>query len=132
MGVVSYDIEKNGRNLESKYVALDSAKGVRLLLSEYQALKERRYLGDTAASDVLIDLDTAITRAGLTDRQRQVLRLIYVEDLTQESAGERLGIRREAVKRHISVAETKIARVYEYWARHSEGYSITNETEETE
>lgn len=85
------------------------------MLGDYNALKERRYVGDTSASDVLIDLQTAIDRAGLTDRQREVLRLIYVKDLTQETAGERLGIGQQRVARHIETATVKIALVYESW-----------------
>ncbi|MEH7521703.1 sigma factor-like helix-turn-helix DNA-binding protein [Bacillus sp. JJ1503] len=92
---------------------------------------ERQYAGDYDAIVILVDLATAIERAGLTDRQREALSLVYVEDLTQEKAGERMGIRREAVKRHVIVAETKIARVYESWARKGEGYSL-NIGEETE
>lgn len=99
-------------------------------------MKERRYAGDTAASDIVIDIITAINRAGLTDRQREAIALVYGNDLTQEEAGKRMGVRRESIKRHIKVAETKIARVYEYWARYGEGYtlgvdnSLSVETEE--
>lgn len=99
------------------------------MLGDYHALSQRRFNGDTAASDILIDLETAIERANLTDRQRQALELTFLEDLTQEEAGKRMGVRREAVKRHIQVAETKIARVYEFWARRGEGYSLTIEME---
>lgn len=115
---------------EAKY-ALDSAEGVRLLLGEYHALRLRRFNGDTAASDILIDLATAIERAGLTDRQRQALRLVYFEDISQVETADRIGVSKQTVNRLITVAAVKIARVYEYWSRHGEGYSITN-GEETE
>jgi DNA-directed RNA polymerase specialized sigma24 family protein len=116
------------RKYEQRY-ALDNAEGVRILLSDYHALINRQYQGDYAAVDILTDLATAIARAGLTDRQRQAIALVYGNDLTQEEAGKRLNIRREAIKRHIKIAETKIARVYENWARRGEGYSLS-ETEE--
>jgi DNA-directed RNA polymerase specialized sigma24 family protein len=126
LGVSKYDKTAQHKRLEQRY-ALDNAKGVRLILRDIHALYERQYKGDTSAVDVLADLNTAIERANLTDRQRQALALVYVEDLTQEAAGERVGIRQDNVARLLSVGETKIARVYEYWARHGEGYSINSE-----
>lgn len=116
------------RKYEAKY-ALDNADGVRLLLSEWHALKERRYAGDTAASDIVIDIITAINRAGLTDRQREAIALVYGNDLTQEEAGKRMGASKQTVNRLIDISMTKVARVYEYWCRHGEGYSLSNEEE---
>ena len=71
--------------------ALDSADGIRKLLGDYHALEARQYQGDYSAVDILADLATAIERAGLTDRQRQALRLVLIDDLTQKAAGERMG-----------------------------------------
>lgn len=113
------------RQYEARY-ALDSAEGVRLLLGEYHALRLRRFNGDTAASDILIDLATAIERAGLTDRQRQAVELVYFADMSQVDTAERLSVSKQTVNRLITVAAVKIARVYEKWARYGEGYSITN------
>jgi len=127
MGTVKADLHAKERSFESRY-ALNNAKGVRLLLGDWHALRERRYCGDTDACVILADLQTAIDRAGLTDRQRQALRLVYVEDLTQESAGERLDCTKQTVNRLINVGTAKIARVYEMWSRMGEGYSI-NEVE---
>lgn len=138
MGSVKIDTHTKERSLDVKYHALDSADGVRQLLGDYHALCERRYKGDYAASDILIDLQTAIERAGLTGRQRQALRLVFVDDLTQTDAGIALGrltgkqSSKQTVNRLIAVATAKIARVYEYWARHGEGYSLTVETEVVE
>jgi predicted DNA-binding protein (UPF0251 family) len=134
VGHVKIDTNAKERTLEQCY-ALDNPEGVRLLLGDYHALKIRRFNGDYAASDILIDLETAINRAGLTDRQRQALRLVYVDDLTQEDAGIKLGhltgkqSSKQTVNRLVNVASVKVARVYEYWARHGEGYSITTEGE---
>lgn len=125
MGISNYDKESGDRTYSARY-ALDSAAGVRQLLSEYHALVGRQYQGDYDAVVILADLATAIAGAGLTDRQREALRLIFVEDLTQKAAGERMGVGKQTVNRLINVALTKVARVYEYWARHGEGYSITD------
>lgn len=111
------------RKYEQRY-ALDNAVGVRLLLREWHALEQRRYAGDTAASDILIDLLTAIEKAGLTERQRQAIHLTYVMDMKMTETGKRMGVRKDTVSRHVQIAATKIARVYEYWARRGEGYSL--------
>lgn len=124
MGVSKYDNEAAHRRIEQNY-ALDNPKSLDLLLRHLPYMQERRFNGDYAASDILIDLETAISTADLTDRQRQVLRLVYWDDLTQEMVGERLGVRQEAVKRHIRIAVVKISRVFECWARRGEGYKLT-------
>jgi DNA-directed RNA polymerase specialized sigma subunit len=136
MGAVKTDLHVKERTLDAKYLpvnghALDSADGLRILLSDYHALVNRQYMGDYDAVVILIDLATAIAKAGLTDKQRTALALVYGEDLTQEEAGKRLICTKQTVNRLINIATVKIARIYEYWARHGEGYSITPE-EETE
>lgn len=124
IGSVKIDTHAKERTLDTRYKALDNAQGVRLLLGDYHALASRRYAGDTAASDILLDMCKALDTAGLTERQREALELVYFEDLTQEEAGKRLGCSKQTVNRLIDVAATKIARVYEFWARHGEGYSL--------
>lgn len=125
MGVSKYDKEAGDRTYSARY-ALDSAAGVRQLLSEYHALHSRQFQGDTAATDLLIDMTTAVDRAGLTDRQREALRLIFVEDLTQKAAGERMGVSQPALSMNIDSALEKIAEIYYYWAGHGEGYQLSN------
>jgi len=122
MGAVKTDTNANERALESRYMALDNADGVRRLLRDVHALHERQYAGDYDAVVLLADLETAIERAGLTERQRQALALVYGADMTQEKAGEQLGISREAVKIYVESATKKIAEVYEAWAWMGEGY----------
>lgn len=124
IGSVKIDIHEKERTLNGRY-ALDSADGVKRLLRDYHALCERRYAGDYAASDILLDLNTAIKRAGLTDRQRQALRLVYVGQYRQTEAADKLGVNKPRINRLINVAATKIACVYESWARMGEGYSLT-------
>lgn len=127
MGAVKTDLHAKERSLDEKYLALNSAVGLRILLSDYHALKLRRFNGDTSASDILIDLHTAIDHAGLTDRQRQALELVYFEDLTQEEAGKRMGLDKRGVNNLLDRALEAISDVYYYWSGHGEGYSITTE-----
>lgn len=86
------------------------------ILSNYHALKERRYLGDLDASDTLIDFERAVGLAKLTQRQAEALRLVYGEDLTQKKAGERMGIAQPNVKAYMNDAIEKIDDIYEMWA----------------
>ena len=86
------------------------------ILRNLHALSERRYVGDTNASDVLLDFHYAVKRARLTDRQAEALRLVYVEDLTQRIAGERMGITQPNVVAYADTAIEKIDAVYEYIA----------------
>ncbi|MGG2024234.1 sigma factor-like helix-turn-helix DNA-binding protein [Gottfriedia sp. S16(2024)] len=127
MGVSMHDKQKGDRKYSSQFsarYALDNANGVRLLLANYNALKSRQYLGDYDATIILIDLETAISKASLTDRQRQALRLVFEEDLTQAEAGKRMDIVQKNVSEAVERAVNSIADVYFYWANHGEGYDI--------
>jgi RNA polymerase sigma factor (sigma-70 family) len=124
MGATKIDINAKDRSLDAKYPALDNPQNLRILLGDYHALKLRRFNGDTAASDILIDLIRAIEMAQLTGRQSEALRLVYEEDLTQEEAGKRMGIAQKNVSEAVDRALENIAEVYWYWSRHGEGYAI--------
>jgi RNA polymerase sigma factor (sigma-70 family) len=126
MGATNHDKAAQHRRLEQRYgAALDNRESVRLLLSDYHALDSRRFKGDYAASDLLIDLHTAIERAGLTERQREVLDYVYFRQYNQTETARELGIKQTHVSRHLAVAESKIARVFEAWARAGEGYALS-------
>jgi len=122
------DTNAKERALEQRY-ALDNPDGVKRLLRDYHALVERQYDGDYDAVILLVDLATAIEKAGLTERQREALTLVYFEDLSQVEAGERMGVRQDTVSKLVKSALAKIASVYEAWARMGEGYAITTEGE---
>jgi DNA-directed RNA polymerase specialized sigma24 family protein len=127
MGSVKRDLHIHERSLEAKYPALDTPANLRILLGDYHALKLRRFNGDTAASDILIDLSSAIELAQLTGRQSEALRLVYEEDLTQEEAGKRMGgLAKDAVNHLLDRAIEAISEVYYYWSRHGEGYAIND------
>jgi DNA-directed RNA polymerase specialized sigma24 family protein len=121
MGSVKRDQTQNERQFDGAY-ALSTASGVKQLLGDYHAFKARQYLGDYEAVVVLADLAEAVKLAGLTERQRQTLALVYDEDLTQVEAGRRLGVTQQAIEYYIGEATSKIADIYYYWASHGEGY----------
>lgn len=87
------------------------------VLRNYHALVERTYKGDTDAICALVDLETALGLAGLTERQAEALRLVYGEDLTQKSAGERMGVEQHTVSELVAYGISQIQRVYDRWAK---------------
>lgn len=105
---------------------LDDLEGVRSILDDFLRLETRRYTGDEAASDLIIDLKEAIRLAKLTDKQRDVLQLHYVYGYKQREIGAQLGIERSVVSRHLLAAEKKITKVYAHWSKLDRigGYSI--------
>ena len=91
IGTVKIDLHRKDREFETTY-ALDNAEGVKTLLSDYPKFVSRKRLGEYEAAEVLLDLHNAIELADLTDRQREAIRLVYFEDLTQVEAGEKVGV----------------------------------------
>jgi len=87
------------------------------ILANIHALRQRRYVGDLGASDALLDFETAVRNAKLTERQKEALALVYGEDLTQEKAGKRMGTTRDVVSRTVSRAERKIDITYDKWSK---------------
>ncbi len=122
MGVTKIDLHRRDREFNAAY-ALDNAEGVKLLLADYQKFVSRKRCGDYAAVEVLIDIHKAIELAGLTDRQRQAIELVYFGELTQTEAGERMGIAQKNVNEALDRASEKLVDIYYYWAGHGEGYT---------
>ena len=114
MGAVKVDTEKGGRAYEIKY-ALNDAAGVKALLRDRRRISSARFRGDYAASDILIDLHSAMNSAGLTERQTEAIAWVYGADLTQAKAAEIMGVARQVVTEFIDEATYKIADVYRRW-----------------
>jgi len=114
MGAVKVDTQKQARAYEVKY-ALNDAAGVKALLRDRHRIAERRYSGDTAASDIIIDLHSAIESAGLTERQAEAIAWVYGRDLTQKIAAAIMGIAQQNVAAAIDRAAEAIAGVFARW-----------------
>ncbi|WP_080942716.1 sigma factor-like helix-turn-helix DNA-binding protein [Paenibacillus polymyxa] len=114
MGHVKIDIAKSDRGYAVKY-SLNDAAGVRSLLRDRHRISSARFRGDTAASDILIDLHSAINSAGLTERQTEAIAWVYGADLTQAKAAELMGITQPTVAEAIETAVEKLAAVYQRW-----------------
>src|SRR5690625_2299871 len=70
--------------------------------------------GEEDAADARIDVQRALDSAGLTDRQREAIELVYFgndgEGMTQEEAGEIMGISQKNVNKHLRYGLAKIKR----------------------
>ncbi|MGG1641855.1 RNA polymerase subunit sigma [Paenibacillus sp. NRS-1782] len=114
MGSVKIDIAKSDRSYAVKY-ALNDAAGVRSLLRDRHRISSARFRGDTAASDILIDLRSAINSAGLTERQTEAIAWVYGVDLTQKEAAAIMCVERQSVGEAVDRAIERIAEVYRRW-----------------
>lgn len=108
------------RQYDSVY-KLTTPAGVKRLLRDRHDIAERRYKGDTDASDILLDLYDAIDSAGLSDQQALAIAVVYGQaQLTQEEAAEILSVQQQNIARYVNEAARKIARVYRKWEEDTE------------
>ncbi|MFL1672178.1 RNA polymerase subunit sigma [Paenibacillus dendritiformis] len=114
MGAVMVDIGKDARKYVQTY-ALNTAKGVEKLLRDRHKIAARRFTGDYAACDIIIDLNEAIDRANLSRRQTETITYLYGCDLTQAKAAEEMAVTQPAVAKFNAEACRKIARVFRDW-----------------
>jgi DNA-directed RNA polymerase specialized sigma24 family protein len=111
----NHDMDARHRQYTVKY-ALNTAEGVGRLLRDMHRLRSARFeRGDYAASDILLDLDTAIQRANLTVRQRQAVYYCYEEDMRQVDAAKAMGCAQKNVSEAADRAVEAIAAVYNGW-----------------
>jgi DNA-directed RNA polymerase specialized sigma24 family protein len=113
-------MHENERRLYSEtYDGLHTSDGVKKLLRDWNKLHNDAYGGsDYDALVMLLDLKTAIERATLTDKQREVLSLVYVEDMLQEDVAADMGIEQNTVSGYVNNAANKIATIYGEWAEY--------------
>ncbi|WP_342439314.1 sigma factor-like helix-turn-helix DNA-binding protein [Paenibacillus sp. FSL L8-0436] len=65
--------------------------------------------------DTLVDLNSAISSASLTDKQTESIAWVYGADLTQKDAADIIGVSQPTVKQSLDEAAEKIAAVYRKW-----------------
>ena len=107
----SIDISAKGKKLNVKY-PLDRFYGVSALLQNIHYIREMRFTrGDYDASILLIDFVDSLHEAELTDRQKFVLQLIFIEGKSQYEVARKLNITQQAVSDHINSAIARIAAV---------------------
>lgn len=64
---------------------------------------------------VVLDSELALEKAGLTDRQKQVIQLYWIEDKTLAEVGGILGISHQAVADSVNQARTRVQKVLDKW-----------------
>lgn len=94
--------------------ALDTKRGVRQLLSDRHHIAAARSVS-AAASDIIIDLHSAIESAALTDRQAEAVALVYGADASQRMAARIMGITPQAVHILLDGAAKRVRDVYAAW-----------------
>lgn len=114
MGAVKVDIAEDSRKYTQTY-ALNTSKGVEKLLRDRHKIAARRFAGDYAASDIILDLNDAIDKAKLSRRQAEAITYLYGCDLTQADAAIEMDVTQQAVAKFNSEACRKIARVFRDW-----------------
>ncbi|MBC9785890.1 DUF134 domain-containing protein [Heliobacterium chlorum] len=107
------DFSAKERRLDDAY-PLDSERGIYALLTQLHHVRESRFLrGDYDASLLLLDLAQSIEEANLTHRQKQALRLVFINDFIQKDAAHWMNISQQAVSDHVRSAIQRIAQVNE-------------------
>jgi predicted DNA-binding protein (UPF0251 family) len=114
MGATNVDLTKDTRKYSQTY-ALNDAAGVKALLRDRHRIAARRFKGDTAASDILIDLHSAIESSGMTARQAEAIALVYGMDVTQKAAAAVMGVGQDSVSDFVNGAAQRISAVYKRW-----------------
>lgn len=130
MGAVKVDIEKDQRKYKESY-ALNTAKGVEKLLRDRHRIASRRFNGDYAACDIIIDLNDAIEKAKLSRRQVETITFLYGCDLTQSEAAAEMSVTQQAVQQFNSEACRKIAQVFREWDYGEVTVELAEEDEES-
>jgi len=88
---------------------LETENGVTAFLNDYHKIAEARfYANDLSISDMLLDFEFAIKRA-LTERQLQVIKLSYFQDMRQVDVANVLNLTQQTVQEHTAKAIKNIA-----------------------
>lgn len=94
------------------------------ILQTLPELDTRRYAGDIAASDTLVDFAAACKKANLTELQKEAIALIYVEGHTQQSAADLLGVERSTLAKRANSGTAALEEIYTYWRYQDEAKGL--------
>src|SRR5699024_9610451 len=74
-------------------------KQVERLLKEFHTISERRYAkADYSSCDIIVDLESAIGKASLTETQKDIIELYYVKDVEQADIAELLDVNKSTIR----------------------------------
>lgn len=69
---------------------------------------------------IVIDSERVLNEANLTDRQKQVIELYWIEDMTLAEVGKELGISHQAVADSVEQSKSKLQKVLDRWGNRNE------------
>lgn len=100
----------------SKEVIEITETSVLSIISNHRKISIEAYaVGDPEKVEILIDIDLLLREANLTDRQRQIVELYFIEQRTQEQTAEVLGISQQAVGDQLPIIKRRIKEVARKW-----------------
>lgn len=87
----------------------------RAILQQYDALAQRRYDGSIDAIEELVDLASAVEKAGLNERQATAISLVFIAGHSQQSAADTMGLSQPRIAKLLRDGIAKIDAVYDRW-----------------
>ncbi|MEC0037193.1 sigma factor-like helix-turn-helix DNA-binding protein [Bacillus cereus] len=115
MGVSNFDKQAATKRLELRFELRTYAGVEKLLEQQHNIRSTAESRGDTAAIDMLADLENAIYQAELTDLQARCIKLRFDRDLTNLETARIMGVDTSTSSRNTKAAIKKIADVYHAW-----------------
>lgn len=113
MGSVGIDLKTKEHRLETEY-PLETPHGVFALLSNIHHIRSSAIdKGDYDAINLLIDFEIAYSKVRLTERQKEVVKLVFMKGYTQQEAATKLGIARQTVHQIVWNVVNKVSQQYE-------------------
>lgn len=100
-------------------VKVRSIEQVKALLMRMNKLQTVAYGsgGFENITDLLIDIKRFIKECDLSDRQREILDLYYIQGYTQAETAERLEITQQGVSFHLTAIDKKLQDSLKVWKR---------------
>lgn len=92
------------------YIDYSNPKTIKNLLIQYNRLEQNAAKGNTTWHAVKIDLDIALEKTGLTDKQLYCIQQHLIYNITLKNIADDLNIKEKSVKKHVDSAIAKILR----------------------
>jgi RNA polymerase sigma factor (sigma-70 family) len=112
MGAVAVDVNAVERKLEVLY-PMHTKEGVETFLEQLPYIQESMYLtGDYDALIMIIDFQTALAASKLSEREQEIINLVFIEDQKRVDVAKLYGVTKQTVQKQIERAINKLANYY--------------------
>lgn len=113
MGAVSIDINANERKLDVMF-PMHTREGIETFLENYNYIYQLIfYAGDYDALIMIIDFQEALVDCGLTEKERNALYLVFIQDMKRVDVAKMFGVTKQTVQKWLERATEKLASYYE-------------------